>query len=211
VIAFGIFILHFTLATATITIVAKQTPISIEKQLSIPIVTLQDKKEVKEVKPSEIDSLRESVLEIEKKYAATTQENLYPEAEIQTINLSIKHESAPQGNGTTVDAFASGTVEIFNELNLVQPLVATTRLLTPDGILFRIQNGVTVPANGSVKVVAKADKKGASGNIPPTSFTIPGLSAVRQKSVYAKNTSHFTNGTATVKTLGEDDFTRATK
>ena len=42
-------------------------------------------------------------------------------------------------NGTSVDAIATGKVTLYNNRETAQPLVATTRLLTPDNILFRLK------------------------------------------------------------------------
>jgi hypothetical protein len=50
-----------------------------------------------------------------------------------------------------------GKVKIFNNLDRSQVLIATTRLLTADNILFRIKNRVEVPARGSVDTVAYPD------------------------------------------------------
>ena len=81
----------------------------------------------------------------------------------------------PQEGATATEEKAGGTVTIINESGSVQPLVATTRLLSKDGVLFRIDTPVNVPAKGQVNVIAHADKPGLSGEIGPTQFTIPGL------------------------------------
>ena len=62
---------------------------------------------------------------------------------------------------------AKGRVTLVNETGYDQPLVATTRLLTPDGILFRLKDRVLVPAGGEIKAEVYADAEGASGNIGP--------------------------------------------
>lgn len=107
--------------------------------------------------------------------------------------------------------FAEGTVTLVNDSDRSQPLVKTTRLLTPEGVLFRIQDGVTVPANGQVTVLARADKEGKSGNVGPTSFTIPGLNESRQKEVYARVESALTGGVRVVGVLSTDDIKRSEK
>ncbi|MFA5134478.1 MAG: hypothetical protein WC505_01665 [Patescibacteria group bacterium] len=97
--------------------------------------------------------------------------------------------------GSQVEAQATGTVTIYNNWSQVQPLAATTRLLTPDGILFRIRNRVDVPAGGtSENVEVYADVPGASGNIEPTTFTIPGLWAGLQDTIYAESSAPMTGG-----------------
>ena len=106
----------------------------------------------------------------------------------------------------SVDAKAGGVVTIFNNSSGSQPLVATTRLLSPEGILFRIDDGVTVPAKGSVSVTAHADVVGAAGDIGPTRFTIPGLNASLQALIYAESAEAFTGGVIGVRVVEQDDL-----
>lgn len=84
-------------------------------------------------------------------------------------------QTFPSTSVVKVDAPAEGRVKIATTLSRSQTLVATTRLLTPDGVLFRIKSTVVVPAGGSVEVDAFADQPGASGNVGNVTFTIPGL------------------------------------
>lgn len=87
-----------------------------------------------------------------------------------------------------VERKASGTVTIYNAFNSSpQVLVATTRLQTPDGKIYRLVNKITVPG---AKVVAGkitpsslpdvqvvADKAGPDYNVGPVEkLTIPGFS-----------------------------------
>jgi len=119
----------------------------------------------------------------------------------------------PTGEGSVqVDDIATGTVEIFNTSSASQALVKTTRLLTSDGILFRLSEGVTVPAGGSVQVAVYADEPGVSGNIESATFTIPGLSQAKQEVIYAESHEAFTGGvrTMTVITQAEMESTAET-
>ncbi len=114
------------------------------------------------------------------------------------------------GEGTTpVEKNAGGMVTIINESGTDQPLVATTRLLSEGDILFRIDDGVTVPAGGSVAVMAHADLSGAQGDIAATTFTIPGLTASRQQEVYAMSSDAMTGGVAYLRLLEESDLDEA--
>jgi hypothetical protein len=116
----------------------------------------------------------------------------------------------PTGEGATqVDGTATGVVTLYNELSSSQPLIATTRLLTSEGILFRMKEGATVPANGSVEVEVYADQEGVSGDIGPSSFTIPGLNATKQASVYAKSTESMSGGVATISVVSEEEMQQA--
>ena len=67
--------------------------------------------------------------------------------------------------------------------------MATTRLLTPDNILFRIKKGITVPANGEIEVNIYPDDENFKDIVKPTKFTIPGLSEKLQKIIYAESRS----------------------
>lgn len=92
-------------------------------------------------------------------------------------------------------ARAEGIVTLVNTHTSAQPLVATTRLLSADGVLFRLRSGVTIPAKGKLdSVVVYADKPGAHGNIGPTKFTIPGLSTWLQARVWAESSTAMTGG-----------------
>ncbi len=83
-------------------------------------------------------------------------------------------------------AKATGQAVIYNEFSGEnQPLVATTRLQTDDGKIFRITKNVVVPGMtniggetkpGAIEVEIIADQPGESYNIiDPTSFKIPGF------------------------------------
>lgn len=84
-----------------------------------------------------------------------------------------------------------GTVKLVNNYNKNQPLVATTRLLSADGKLFRLKNTVNVPAGGSVSAEVYADDPKEEMAIGPTRFSIPGLWAGLQEQIYAENTASF--------------------
>lgn len=106
-------------------------------------------------------------------------------------------------------AIATGVVTLQNNSALPQGLVATTRLLSESGVLFRLKGAVNVPANGKVSAEVYADKPGKDGNLAPTKFTIPGLNEARQKEVYAVSETAMTGGMKTVGSLGADDFESA--
>jgi len=109
----------------------------------------------------------------------------------------------------TEDAQAVGVVTLYNETNAAQALIPTTRLLSAEGVLFRMKDRATVPANGSVDVEVYADLPGATGNIMPTSFTIPGLREDRQSVIYGKSTADMMGGVRTIGVVGEEDVRKA--
>jgi hypothetical protein len=96
---------------------------------------------------------------------------------------------------------ARGTATLYNTMSSDQPLVATTRLQSPDGLIFRITKSVVVPKRkstepGSVSVAVVADQAGEGYNIGATEFTIPGLKTnpARYSAVSARSTSPMTGG-----------------
>jgi hypothetical protein len=99
---------------------------------------------------------------------------------------------------------ATGTITILNTSNAAQPLVATTRFLSEEGILFRLEEGTTVPANGEVEAAVFADEEGKQGEVGPTRFTVPGLNQARQQEVYAKSDSSMTGGTASIYLITQE-------
>ncbi|MFH1867309.1 MAG: hypothetical protein ABIJ81_04495 [Patescibacteria group bacterium] len=105
---------------------------------------------------------------------------------ILTAKQTLKKTFKAQGTGVKEDK-ASGTVTIINDHNDNQTLIATTRLLSPDKVLFRITKNVTVPSGGKTTVKAVADKPGDESEISPTKFTIPGLNTSLQSLIYAES------------------------
>lgn len=110
------------------------------------------------------------------------------------------------GDGEEIPAKASGTVTIINESGSSQPLVATTRLLNEDGVLFRITEGVTVPAGGEVQVEAAADQEGKDGEVEAGRWTIPGLNPARQEVIYAVSDQKMVGGTILRKVITVEDL-----
>ena len=133
----------------------------------------------------------------------------------QDFEFNVPYQTL-QSRGVTIDVaglkpgVAKGTVTLHNDSAFDQPLIATTRLLTPDGIIFRIKDRVLVPANGTVEVAVYADKEGATGNIGPVlKFTIPGLREDTQKVIYASSDKAMTGGVKTIGVLSEADVKKA--
>lgn len=108
---------------------------------------------------------------------------------------------------------ANGIVTVYNTSDHNWTLVEKTRFQTNDGLVFRSQRQVSVPAArngqpGTLDVAVIADEKdvykkiaGDRGNIPAaTKFFLPALSEENQKLLYAENKQPFTGGVT--------DFTR---
>jgi hypothetical protein len=87
-----------------------------------------------------------------------------------------------------------GVATLTNKTASPITLVPTTRLLSSDGILFRMKDRQTVPAGGTAKVSVYADKPGSTGALGPSKFTIPGLPTDQQALIYAETKSAMTTG-----------------
>lgn len=162
---------------------------------------------------------------------------LSPEKTSTTFNLDIKEELSDEeinsnhkltgsflstivsdtktytntNQGEKVDALASGTVTIYNNWSDDQPLAATTRLLTPEGILFRIKNRVDIPSGGKIEnIEVYADLEGTTGNIEASKFTIPGLWEGLQDKIYAESFSPMTGGQKDAKIITQKLIDKAT-
>lgn len=127
---------------------------------------------------------------------------------VTTTEFQWSQKYFPTGNKTTA-GLAVGTVTLHNETGAAQPLVKTTRLLTSAGVLFRLTDKVVVPAGGQITASVYADQPGASGNIGPSKFTIPGLNEDKQKVIYADSSKEMTGGIRTVGVLSEADLKSA--
>ncbi|MFA6194075.1 MAG: hypothetical protein WC726_04400 [Parcubacteria group bacterium] len=117
-------------------------------------------------------------------------------------------------------AKSSGKVVIYNEFSSEsQPLVATTRLETADGKIFRITKNVVVPGvtkvgnetkPGAIEADVVADKAGEDMNIGPSDFRISGFknNPSKYEKFYAKSTKAMESGgagEAKVITAGDID------
>ncbi len=102
-----------------------------------------------------------------------------------------------------------GEVTIINNYNKDQSLVATTRLLSPEGLLYRTTHYVSVPAGGKVKVEVKADEEGKKYEIGPTTFTIPGLWSDLQDKIYGQSEQKMSKTTKEVGIIAQEDIKTA--
>lgn len=125
-----------------------------------------------------------------------------------TTTVSLKETFKPTGTRQEPSQ-ATGKVTLYNEAEYSQPLVATTRLLNPEGVLFRLKNRVVVPAKGEVEAEVYADQPGEGGNIGPSKFTIPGLSEPKQKVIYATSKESMNGGVRTIGIVKAEDLKNA--
>lgn len=131
-----------------------------------------------------------------------------------TVTASVEFTISHNSSGILSEgADASGNLTIFNESNQDWPLITQTRFQTDEGLVFRIQEGVTVPrasgdTPGTLVVRVIADDLdvnnvsiGSRGNISASRFFIPGLNENNQKVLYAESYEDFTGGTTDVSAI----------
>jgi hypothetical protein len=105
----------------------------------------------------------------------------------------------------------AGKVTIINDYIKNQPLVASTRLLSADGKLFRLKNTINVPAGGRVEAEIYADDPKPEMAIGPTKFTIPGLWAGLQDKIYAQSAEAMQYNEKKKYTIEQSDVDNAVK
>lgn len=120
------------------------------------------------------------------------------------VTVPVVHNTIfTEYEGDEAAGIARGTVSIINNYSVDQPLVATTRLLSQAGVLFRTDETVTVPAGGSVTVPVYADQAGADGNIGPSKFEIVALWDGLKDNIYAESNTAMTGGVVKKVTVTE--------
>jgi hypothetical protein len=125
----------------------------------------------------------------------------------KTYQVEPEDSATGETTGTVI-----GTVTLINKYNRNQPLVATTRLLSADGKLFRLKEAVNIPTGGTVTADVYADKAGADMVVAAnTRFAIPGLWAGIQDRIYAENSAAFTYQTQTKRVVKQSDLDKAKK
>ena len=141
----------------------------------------------------------------EKGISEINTENNIIGAEVFSENKNIAL-SFPASGTKKVEKKASGTVTIFNAYSSEkQALVANTRLLAPDGKIFRLVSAISVPGAkisqgqitpSSISFKVIADKAGEEYNIKPVSrFTIPGFQgSSKYESFYAESKEAMSGG-----------------
>jgi len=127
---------------------------------------------------------------------------------VTTADFNWKEKFYPTGS-KDVEGISKGEVILYNKTNETQPLIKTTRLLTADGVLFRLTDRVVVPANGQAVAQVYADESGAKSDIGPSKFTIPGLNEEKQKVIYAESTKAMAGGSGKITMVTEGDLKAA--
>ncbi len=104
-----------------------------------------------------------------------------------------------------VEQKASGQIVIYNDFDgNDQRLIKNTRFMTPEGLIYRVNESVVVPGRktsggtsipGSVEVTVYADEPGEKYNIDLKDFTIPGFKGdPRHEKIYARSKTEMKGG-----------------
>ncbi len=142
----------------------------------------------------------------------------------EVINLNETQKKSVSTTGEKkVEKRARGKVVIYNDYNSQpQRLIKNTRLLTPDGLIYRIESSIVVPGQtkkgnvvtpGSIEIEVAADEAGEKYNIDLTDFTIPGFKGdPRYEKFYGRSKVPMTGGfEGTIKTASALDIELARK
>ncbi len=123
--------------------------------------------------------------------------------------LEVQESSIYQSSGEEVTGKEiQGKVRIINNYSQNQPLIASTRLLSPNNKLYRIEKTVNVQAGGSVEVEVYTQDPSPEMAIGETEFNIPGLWAGLQDKIYAKSLGSFTYNIQKEFSVQESDIKR---
>ena len=140
-----------------------------------------------------------------------------------TIELTTDLTRTVDATGTKeAQSKAEGVVTIYNNFSTApQALVAGTRLEDPNGLIFKINNAVTVPGRkteagkiipGSVEVKAVAESAGAKYNIAVSDFTIPGFKGTtKYNAFYARSKAPMAGGASGTVAVVEEETLKRTR
>lgn len=140
--------------------------------------------------------------------------------QIVQLEESLSREFSASGK-TAAAQKAKGIITVYNAFGPnPQTLVATTRFLTEDGKLFRLDKTVTVPGAkvedgkitpSSIDVQVTADQAGEDFSIGPSDFTIPGFQGTpKYAGFYGKSSAAMAGGsTGAAQIVTKEDIAKA--
>ncbi|MBI2021131.1 hypothetical protein HYS99_01295 [Candidatus Giovannonibacteria bacterium] len=161
-----------------------------------------------------------------KSFNVNKQLNLSKEGMLDSISfgyVSVPVEEEGIFNSSSersVEKYAKGIATIFNKQKDAQVLVASTRLESPAGKIYRISKTITIPGSqskneevipGSKEVEVTADKPGEEYNSGLTDFTLPALAgSPKFKNIFGRSKTEITGGSQGKKNVvSKDDVERA--
>ena len=144
---------------------------------------------------------------------------------IFTENITFTEMFSSTGREVSDTRRATGIVTLYNTFSAdPQPLVATTRLLSETGKVYRLTKSVVIPGKknengidtpGKIQVEVKADEPGETYNIEASRFTIPGFEgSPKYEAFYAQSEEAFIGGggsSSEIAVVAEKDIENARK
>ncbi|MCX6744414.1 MAG: hypothetical protein NTX82_02730 [Candidatus Parcubacteria bacterium] len=128
----------------------------------------------------------------------------------QIINQTLGGEKEFDATGSQqVSSEFIGKVKLLNKLSSDQILIVKTRLLSPEGNIFRLKNQVEIPANGSIVTDVYPDDLTKTTATAGTKFTVPGLSQNMQQFISAEAVSDFLASGQMLKVVSQEDLDKA--
>lgn len=144
---------------------------------------------------------------------------------IFTESITFTETFPSTGRESSDTRRATGMVTLYNTFSQEpQPLVATTRLLSEDGKVFRLTKSIVIPGKknengtdvpGKIQVEVKADEPGEMYNIQASRFSIPGFEgSPKYEAFYADSQEAFIGGggnLSEIAVVAEKDVENARK
>ena len=133
-----------------------------------------------------------------------------------------RNETIAADSEKNVEKRASGRIVVYNNYSTsVQRLIKNTRFETPDGLIYKIAESITVPGRksvegksvpGSTEAVVYAESAGEEYNIGLTDFTVPGFksNSERFNAFYGRSKTPMTGGKiGTEKAVSDEKMLQA--
>lgn len=130
-------------------------------------------------------------------------------ARILETDVEITSDFEATGIGESTEGKAKGVITVVNETSRQYTFVATTRFISEDGVLFRLNKQSVIAADGGTDVQVTADVAGGTGDVNSTDWIIPGLSASLQAVVWGRSSAGMTGGSGTTTMVSVDDLADA--
>lgn len=147
------------------------------------------------------------------------------EGQLLYSTISLTEEGFTEITATEqkeVSTTASGKIVMYNDQATSQKLIATTRLETPGGLIFRLDNTITIPARkivsgksvpGSIDASIHADKPGNKYNVGFNDFNVVAFKDdPRYNVIYGRSKTSIGGGNlGKVAILSQDEAAAAKK
>lgn len=111
-----------------------------------------------------------------------------------------------------IESDAVGVVTVFNNYSKGQPLIATTRLASPDDpdtVLVRLKEDIDIDPGQQIKVQVYTDDPDSFEDIKPMKFIIPGLWLGLQDKIYAESYGTLSSEGYKVSVVTQEDLDKA--